>query len=41
MVGRLANILLATGAALASVAAAAPDEKAALEKFGRWARPPA
>ena len=28
MVGRLKNILLATGAALASVAAAAPDEKA-------------
>ena len=28
MVGRLANILLASGAALASVAAAAPDEKA-------------
>ena len=28
MVGRLADILLATGAALASVAAAAPDEKA-------------
>ena len=28
MVGRLANILLASGAALDSVAAAAPDEKA-------------
>ena len=28
MVGRLVNILLASGAALASVAAAAPDEKA-------------
>ena len=28
MVGRIANILLASGAALASVAAAAPDEKA-------------
>ena len=28
MVGRLANILLASGAALASVAAAAPDERA-------------
>ncbi len=27
MVGRLANILLATGAALASVAAAAPNER--------------
>ncbi len=34
MVGRVATILLATGAALASVAAAAPDERAKmLEAF--------